>query len=329
MRKILVTGGVGFIGFYITKILSEDDRNIIHVVDDLSKSGLDDQFKNLLHKSNVKFFQNDLTDLGTYNRIDANYDQIYHLAAIIGVKKVTNNPVLTIKTNTLSTIYLLEFISKMPKHPKLVFASSSENYAGTINSFGGPIPTPEKVPLCIQDIFNPRWTYAATKILGEIACIQYSMKYGFDTTIVRYHNVYGPRMGTQHVIPEFVLRLKQNPRVLNMFGGNQKRSFCYCTDAAKMTINLMNCVKSNNLVVNIGNPESFCISYIAKEISRIMGTHPKIKENGAPEGSVEERIPDLSLIQGLGAFVAEVPFSEGLKKTSEWYNSNDYLNLEQ
>ncbi|MFV9677675.1 MAG: NAD-dependent epimerase/dehydratase family protein, partial [Methanosarcinales archaeon] len=255
MRRILVTGGAGFIGYNISRILSENIENEVHIIDDLSKGEKDDEFKKLIEKSNVTFYEMDLTNLDTYSEIEREYDQIYHLAAVVGVRKVTENPVLTVKVNTLSTIYLLEHIKKMENEPKILYASSCENYAGAIKSCDSPIPTPEEVPLCIEDVYNPRWSYAATKILGEIACLHYSKQYGFDTTIVRYHNIYGPRMGAQHVIPEFILRLKKDPEKLEMFGGYQYRTFCYVTDAAKMTVNLMNNKEANNRVVNIGNDQ--------------------------------------------------------------------------
>ncbi len=263
----------------------------------------------------------DLTNLDIYSEIEREYDQIYHLAAVVGVRKVTENPVLTVKVNTLSTIYILEHIERMKNNPKILYASSCENYAGSIKSCGAPIPTPEEVPLCIEDVYNPRWSYAATKILGEIACLHYSKQYGFDTTIVRYHNIYGPRMGAQHVIPEFILRLKKDPEKLEMFGGYQYRTFCYVTDAAKMTTNLMNNKEANNRVVNIGNDqEDIRIASIGEKLCKIMEISPKITENGAPKGSTEKRIPDLKLIKELGAYTAEVSFAHGIVNTFKWYN---------
>ena len=322
MRRILVTGGAGFIGYNISKILAENVENEVHIIDDLSKGEKDDEFKKLTEKSNVTFYELDLTNLDTYSEIEIlEYDQIYHLAAVVGVRRVMENPVLTLRVNTLSTIYLLEHIKKMGNSPKILYASSCENYAGSIKSCDVQIPTPEDAPLCIEDVYNPRWSYASSKILGEIACLHYSKQYGFDTTIVRYHNIYGPRMGTQHVIPEFILRLKKDSRKFEMFGGYQYRTFCYVTDAAKMTIYLMNDEKANNKVVNIGNDQEVNkISSIGEKLCQIMGISPKFIEKGAPEGSTETRIPDLKLIRDLGDYVSEVSFSQGLINTFEWYD---------
>lgn len=322
MAKILVTGGAGFIGFNIAKSISENAENEIYIVDDLSKGKKDDEFLKLLERDNVTFYEADLTDLDAYSKIGSKYDQIYHLAAIVGVKRVTEDPVLTLRVNALSTIYLLDYVKKMGTNPKVLFASSCENYAGSIKCCNVPFPTPEDVPLCIEDIYNPRWSYAVTKILGEIAFINYSRQYGFNTTIVRYHNIYGPRMGIHHVIPEFIIRLKKNSSNLEMHGGDQYRSFCYVSDAAKMTIKLMNNNSANGLIINVGNDKEYIkIDSIAKNLSELMQITPKLIEMGAPEGSVNKRMPDLKLIKDLGDYIADVEFSDGLISTLKWYES--------
>ncbi len=280
-------------------------------------------FLKLIKEPNVFFNKIDLTELDYYSEIDTDYDQIYHLAAIVGVKKVTNNPVLTIKVNTLSTIYLLEFIKDLQKKPKILFSSSCENYAGTLKHCDIDIPTPENVILGIEDVNNPRWSYASSKILGEIACLHYAKKYNFNTTIVRYHNIYGPRMGLQHVIPEFILRLKKQSKNFEMFGGYQYRSFCYVEDAARMTINLMNNQKADKKIVNVGNDHYIQISSIAEKLFQLTDFSPEVIERGAPEGSVEKRQPDLTLIKKLKSFESNTSFDEGLGITYDWYNKSN------
>ncbi len=293
------------------------------IIDDLSKGKKDEMFMKLIEEPNVFFIEKDLAELDSYSEIDSDYDQIYHLAAIVGVKNVTENPVLTIRVNTLSTIYLLEYIRNLKKKPKLLFTSSCENYAGSLKHCNIDIPTSENVVLCIEDVNNPRWSYASSKILGEIACLHYAKKCSFNTTIVRYHNIYGPRMGLQHVIPEFILRLKKQSKNFEMFGGYQFRSFCYVEDAAKMTINLMNCQKADNKIVNVGNDHYIQISSIAEKLFQLTDVFPEVIERGAPEGSVEKRYPDLTLIKKLKSFESNTSFDEGLGITYDWYNKNN------
>ncbi|MHA1284438.1 MAG: NAD-dependent epimerase/dehydratase family protein [Promethearchaeota archaeon] len=317
--KILITGGAGFIGYYIAKNLSEDKNNFIHIVDNLSKSEKDEDFLNLIEKDNVIFSNLDLTDLNAYSNLENKYEQIYHLAAIVGVKKVMENPIDTLRVNVLSTLYLLDYISNLKSKLKILFSSSSENYACSIKVFRGKIPTPENIILSIDDVYNPRWSYAISKILGEFACIHYARRYNFNTTIIRYHNIYGPRMGTNHVIPEFILRLIKDKNKFEIYGGNQYRSFCYVEDAAQMTINLMNIKNSNNKIVNVGDDNYVKISDLAKILFKIMKISPIIVEKGAPEGSIEKRKPDLTLIKELNCFVSRTDFIKGLKKTLDWY----------
>ncbi len=318
MKKILVTGGAGFIGYHISKILSDETDNEVHIVDDFSNGKKDEFFKKLIEKRNVTFYEMNLANQDSYSKIETRYDQIYHLAAVVGVRKVVENPVLTLRVNTLSTIYLLDFIKEMKNKPKILFTSSCENYAGSIKMCNVEIPTPENVPLCIEDIFNPRWSYACSKILGEIACINYSKKYNFDVKIVRYHNIYGPRMGNSHVIPEFILRIltKENPFL--MYGGNQYRTFCYVNDAAKMTIKIMEL--SRDILYNIGSEEiDTLIKDIAIYLFDIANFYPKIIEKGSPKGSVQRRKPDISKLKKESLFIYETSLKDGLKKTYDWY----------
>lgn len=321
MKKILVTGGAGFIGYNISKILSDNKENEVHIIDNFSKGRSDEAFRELTDQSNVSFSNKDLTDKQAYAEIDDDYDQIYHVAATVGVKTVTNSPAETLKNNSLSTLYLLEYARQTNRPGKILFTSSCENYAGSISCCNVSIPTPENVPLCIEDIYNPRWTYAISKILGESAFIHYGKQYGLDIAVVRYHNIFGPRMGAEHVIPEFILRLKKNPDHFEMHGGDQFRTFCYCTDAAKMTINIMNSALSSGKIINIGNDRNNQkISDVGRQLANLMKIKPEFIEKGAPEGSVNKRIPDLTLIKKIGCYTDEVPFEEGLYETYLWYN---------
>jgi nucleoside-diphosphate-sugar epimerase len=318
MEKILITGGAGFVGYHLSKKLAEDTRNEITIIDNLSKGKKDTLFSELITKTNVTFYEMDLADINIYFNIDKDYNQIYHLAALVGVKRVVENPDLTLWVNTLSTLYLLDHIKKMRNHPKLLFTSSCENYVGSITKCHVKIPTPEHVPLCIEDIYNPRWSYAISKILAECACLQYSKKYDFKTVIVRYHNIYGPRMGVNHVIPEFISRIVKRINPFPVYGGYQYRTFCYIDDAIKMTINAMN--HSKKELYNIGSDsEEILITDIVDMLCKLHNFYPEIIEKGAPMGSINHRKPDMTKMKSENLIVNETDFEEGLRKTYHWY----------
>ena len=203
--KALVTGGAGFIGFALARKLVEEDYDVT-IVDNLQRGKADATFGVLLERDNVRFVDGDLTERATFDSLETDYRQVYHLAAINGTRHFYQIPHLVLRVNVLATINLLDWFAGSDCK-KVVFASSSESYAGTINRFGYTIPTPEDIPLCIDDVMNPRWTYGGSKLVGELFFINYARQYKFDMSIVRYHNIYGERMGYDHVIPEFCQRL--------------------------------------------------------------------------------------------------------------------------
>ena len=325
MNKILITGGAGFIGFNLIKKLTEDHNNIIHICDDLSKGNYDDEFNDFLKKhQNVEFFNYDLTDSNIYKNFDDNYNQIYHLAAVVGVKYADENPDQVIRVNTVSTINLLEWAKKI-EHVKILFASSCENYAGSLKRDLISIPTPEEIPLTIDDIKIPRYSYAASKIIGELAMFNYSRIYGFKTSIVRYHNVYGPRMGFVHVIPEFLLRILRTEDPFRIYGSEQTRTFCYVDDAVNATIGVMESDGTNLEVVNIGDDkDEIVIRDLAEKLFKIADYYPKIEEKSAPVGSINRRCPNITKLKNkLIGYSPKVNLDEGLIKTYNWYS--DYF----
>ena len=204
-KKVLIIGGAGFIGMNILSELINRKNYSITIADNFFRGKMDNELTNLAQNDNVKIIKSDLTDLSSFNQFEKDYDYVYMLASVVGVGYTQKMPSELIRINTLLILNTLEWLRKS-NCKKVLFTSTSECYAGTIESFNYKIPTPEEVPLCIDDITNPRFTYAITKMLGETGFLQYSKTYGFNSTIVRYHNVYGPRMGFMHVIPQVVQR---------------------------------------------------------------------------------------------------------------------------
>ena len=321
MTKVLITGGAGFIGYHLSKFLCNKGCQVT-ICDNLFRGKMDDDFKRLIEQKNVTYINCDLTDFNEFDKMDKDYDNVYHLAAINGTKFFYEIPHKVLRVNVLSVINVLDwFITTKCK--KILFPSSSETYAGTMTISKIPIPTPEEVALTIEDVNNERRSYAGSKIAGELFFINYAKKYKFEMSIVRYHNIYGPRMGHEHVIPQFIHRILNEEKPFKIFGGKETRAFCYVDDAIKATELVMQSNKTNMEIINIGNDkEEIKIIDLAKKLFMISGYKSKIVAEEAPKGTVIRRCPNIKKLKKLTNFSPQFNLDNGLKKTYEWYKNN-------
>ena len=318
-KKVLIIGGAGFIGLNLAKQLSTDPQNIITIADNFFRGQMDDYLKEVISESNVKFIEGDFTKSESYEKLGIEYDQLYMLASVVGVNNTLEMPSEVIRINSLLILNTLEWLKKS-KIKKVLFTSTSENYAGTIDKFGYTIPTPEDVPLTVVDISHPRYTYAVTKILGESGFLNYARSHGFECTIVRYHNVIGPRMGFKHVIPHLAERfLKKNEDPFLMYGHDQTRAFCYISDAVEGTIRAMECNKSAGEIYHIGTEDEVSIEDLIKEAGKFFGYEGKYQEAPTFSGSTQRRCPDISKAEKDFNYNPKVQWKEALISTLSWY----------
>ena len=318
--KILITGAAGFIGFHLADYLSNKEHEVI-LVDNFDRSKDDDDFSSLLKKSNVTFYELDVTEPNCFDELEEDIKAVYHLAAINGTENFYKIPDKVLKVNVMGTLNLLEWV-KEKADIKILYSSSSEVYAGSLQFGIGSIPTDEKVPICIDDITNVRWSYGISKALAEGALFAYSSSYNLRFSCIRYHNIYGPRMGKDHVIPQFYDRITGGEIPLKVYGTEQTRSFCFVSDAVRATELVMETSNLDNHIVHIGNDEEeIQIADLARMMLEINSSPTKIISCEAPKGSVERRCPDLSLLRSYG-YSPTVPLNEGVKKTISWYQEN-------
>ncbi|MED7925794.1 NAD-dependent epimerase/dehydratase family protein [Nonomuraea sp. LP-02] len=309
--KVLLLGGAGFIGLHLARRLRADGHAVT-VIDDFSRGRRDDELTAL----DVEVRSADLTDPASYAAIEPGWDQIYMLAAVVGVRNVEKDPARVIRVNTLSMMHLLDWLRP---GDKLFFASTSEAYAGGVTTGLVPVPTAEDVPLVIEDVASPRYTYAISKMLGEAAVLHTARAKGFEAVIGRFHNVYGPRMGADHVIPELSLRAMRGEDPFRLYGADQSRAFCYVDDAVEAMVRLMAEPRAMGQIVHIGNDAETNIGDLAKLVLRIAEVSPAIDDVPAPAGSVARRCPDLTLLRELTGYEPRVALEEGVRRTFAWY----------
>lgn len=318
-KKALITGGTGTIGFALAKRLAGQGQEVT-LADNLFRGKLDKEVKELLDLPNVKFVDLDVTKADDFKKLDRDFDYVYHLAAINGTKYFYEIPEVVLKVQVQGVINVLEWFKEL-KRGKIIFTSSNEAYASYINLQGGPIPTPETVPLCIDDVTNPRWSYGGGKLIGELFFINYSRAYKFPMTIVRYHNNYGPRTGFDHVIPQFITRIIKKEDPFKIFGAKETRAFCFMSDTIRATQEVMESDSTDSQIIHIGNDkEEISMEDLAKKMFSLFGWQPeKIEIEEAPKGCVKRRCPDLTKIRKLINYEPEVFLDEGLKETYDWY----------
>lgn len=320
MKKVLITGGAGFIGYHLgKKLLSEGYQ--VDFVDNLARGVVDPDLMALQQLPLSRFVQADLLNPAEFAKLAKDYRYIFHLAAIIGVAHVLNRPFQVLADNTTLLINMLAFAREQTSLERFIFTSTSEVYAGTLQHFNLPIPTPESTPLAVTDLKHPRTSYMLSKIYGEALCHQSGLPY----TIIRPHNFYGPRMGLSHVIPELLQRAYEaHPGgKLPVYTLEHRRTFCYIDDAVEMMYRLSQAPAAVAEVCNVGNqhPE-VTIKELAELIVKTVGKNLSLVPREGDPGSPVRRCPDMTKTASITAYRSQVSLAQGVSLTFDWYRQH-------
>ena len=315
MESILVTGGSGFIGAALVKSLVDKGFRV---------RTLDNGFRGAWsrlekYRSRIECLEGDIRDAALVSQALKDVQTVFHLAYINGTRFFYETPHLVLEVAVKGIVNVLDGMIHH-KTPKLVLFSSSEVYQTPPT-----LPTPESVRLIVPDPYNPRHSYGGGKILSEIMAIHYARHYGFRCKIIRPHNIYGPDMGWEHVIPSFIRRFsdlqKQKSRDTVDFpiqgDGSETRSFCYIDDAVEGTL-LASRDGSEDGIYNVGNDEIVSIAELAERMAGRFQMKIRIRPGKRQEGGTTQRCPDLSKLRKLG-YKPKILLEEGLKRTCEWY----------
>ncbi len=318
MKKALLTGGAGFIGSHLAQRLVESGY-AVDLVDDFSRGSNDDRIASLQSSGNVRLLESDLRRPGALDDADDDYEHVVHLAAIVGVANVVDRPYAVLRDNVSMTEQALALARRQRALQRFLFASTSEVYSGTLEKFDLPVPTPEQTPLALPDLDRPRTTYMLSKLYGEAMC----HNAGVPFTIVRPHNVYGPRMGLAHVIPELLQRAHNaSDGRLEVFSVEHKRTFCFVDDAVEMIVRSLESPRCEGQALNVGTqaPE-VTIGELAALIVEVVGKELEIVPLPATPGSPVRRCPDMSRTAELTGYSSRVALEDGVRRTYDAYRT--------
>jgi nucleoside-diphosphate-sugar epimerase len=319
-KSYLVTGGSGFIGAaLVRRLVARGNR--VRVLDNLSRG---DQRRLADVARDVEFVQADIRDASTVMQAAQGIDCVCHAAFVNGTQFFYSKPQLVLDVGIRGMLNVLD-ACLASEVPELFVASSSEVYQTPPR-----VPTDETAPFSIPDPLNPRYSYAAGKITSEMLAINYARTHFQRMVIFRPHNVYGPDMGWEHVIPQFVLRMNSlcrattGPVRFPVLGtGRETRAFVSIDDFTEGLMILLDRGRHRE-IYNIGTSEEVTIAELARQTAAYFGREIEIVPGPPAEGSTPRRCPDIAKLASLG-YAPKIELKQGLPVTAQWYVENARL----
>jgi len=319
-RRYLVTGGSGFLGAALVRRLVAEGH-AVRVLDNHFR-GAPERLGEALPA--VELVEADIRDAAAVGGAAKGVDCIAHLAFINGTEFFYSHPELVLDVGIRGMLNVID-AARANGVGELCVASSSEVYQTP-----PAVPTDENVPLSIPDVTNPRYSYGGGKLLCELMAMNYGRS-GFErVTVFRPHNVYGPDMGWEHVLPQFVLRaldaVKATPTGPVPFpiqgDGSQTRAFVHVDDFTDGLLRVL--MQGKHLsVYHIGNPEEVTIAAAARLVLARFGREAQLLPMPAPPGGTPRRSPDIRKLAALG-YAPRIPLAAGLPSLVDWYVANQH-----
>jgi UDP-glucuronate decarboxylase len=311
MRTILVTGGAGFLGSHLCKLLLKHNGNKVICLDNFF-TGKIDNLRDLESNPNFKIVSHDITD-PLIGKISEHVDEIYNLACPASPIHYQFDPIETIKANTVGVVNVLEFAQV--NGAKILQASTSEIYGDPevhpqVESYRGNVNT-----------LGPRACYDEGKRVAETLFMDYHRKYNLDIRIVRIFNTYGTNMARDdgRVVSNFIIQALNNKPITIYGDGNQTRSFCYVSDLVEGLYLTMN---SNEIMpINLGNPDEFTIKELAEKVIKITSSSSEIIYRELPIDDPKQRQPDIGRAKSVLNWSPKVNLNDGLKITIPYFDN--------
>lgn len=312
-RRILITGGAGFIGSHLAeRLLVDNDVVVLDIFrrDALSAAGIGEHPR-------LTIVRGDVLDGECVRRAMEGCDTVVHMASIAGVDTVMKNPVLTMRVAMVGTMNILEAAKDQGGIDRLLDFSTSEvfgRYAYQVTEFDSTV---------LGAVGEARWTYAVAKLATEHLALNYHKEFGLPACSIRPFNIYGPRQVGEGAIHHFIRRAIAGQPLTIHNDGAQIRAWCYIDDIVDAILRCLVRPEAVGHAFNIGNPRSTVTIYnLAREIIRLSGSSSAIEFKDWPHVDVNIRVPAVAKAQELLDFTARVDLEEGLLRTIAWYRDH-------
>jgi dTDP-glucose 4,6-dehydratase len=310
-KRILLTGGAGFIGTQLVRKLAPENRIVIY--DNLHRNAL--RYVNLDSYPSIEVIKGDVLDRESVLAAVAGCDVVIHLAAIAGVDTVMEMPILTMKVNLLGALNVLD-AAVAAGVGRFIDFSTSEVFGSHVYM------AEEHSATALGVVGESRWTYAVSKLAAEHLVSSYHKEHGLPAVTIRPFNVYGPQQVGVGAIHSFVVDALQGKDLVIHGDGNQIRSWCYIDDMVDGTVLCLETDNAVGHVFNIGNPRAtVTVANLAQLVRRLCNSDSKIVYGCKDHVDVELRIPSIKKAQTFLGFWPKVDLEEGLARTIEWYRN--------
>jgi UDP-glucose 4-epimerase len=313
--RVLITGGAGFVGSHLAEAFLARDDHVIAL-----DTGSQAKVRHLLHEPRFRLVVDSIMNADILDGLVAQADLVYHLAGVVGVEHYVADPYAVMNVNVIGTQNVLRAAHKHAR--RVVFSSTSEVYGRN-----AAVPWSEDADRVLGPTTIDRWCYATSKAAAEHFCLAYR-RLGLSVTIVRYFNVYGPRLDrldVGRVITIFLGQLLRGEPLTVIGDGTQTRCFTWIDDAVRATVAAGLVAAAEGQVINIGTDEETSIRRLAELMIEIAGGTSTIRlvrqesVYGDSYQDVPRRVPDVTRMHRLLGVRAETPLADGLARTIEWF----------
>jgi UDP-glucose 4-epimerase len=307
-QSIVVLGAAGFIGFHLASALSRIPGVKLRLADNFVRGQKDSDLRQLLVLPNIEFINCDLTLNASYQGLFDEGDEVFNCVALNGTQNFYDRPLDVIENSSIPSILAAKHAA-IAKVRRYYYFGSSESYAGGLELGLVALPTPEDVPHVFPDLTQIRWSYGISKSVGEYATEASRNQHHLESCILRIHNIYGPRMGDKHVIPDLADKFSRGCG--EVYGLDETRCFLYIDDLISAILQLRLIEKLPH-VINVGSSEEISVQSLAKLLLSLLDISLDLVDVGHFPGSVKRRVPDVSLLHSL-VDIRETPLEVGLK----------------